>query len=583
LKVSKDDEINALVYYELGKIYLLVDDNKNALDSFNSALNFSPSFDIEFECRFESALLLKKLGKIDESAKIFETMRYQGKFKDKLDRILIELGQIYYEKKQADKALIIFKDVDTTYRQTQSGGIAGMKIAKIYEKEYRDYDSSYKYYNKVSVSNVPKDIKTETDRHLKTITNYFALKSQQKEYNQQITYHNKPQYFYQDSVDYSLVFRQYQDRITKMTDSLKISDSQKGLLAQNYTFDQVGKIYIQQQDDLKRNRSGSQKIIDPQIYLVARGIYKKPQKLKMSVDSLQIMISQNLYNLGDLFYSELDAPDSAFVYFKKILKDYPNKPVTSQTMFALGIYYETNRDSVKADSMFKYVYNNFEKDPIRIEAGRKLGLIKKEDENFSIKNRDTVEKAYTEAEQLAYDKKYLESINSFQKIYKNSPKSKYAAKSIYYCGLIYEENLKMYDSAAVEYGLLQSKEYLNSAPAKAVSAKYLVYKTEKEKLKAESDKIKKEAAQKDALNQQKVNPESQKSVPDVNQKPGANIQTEPLQNKGKEIKQSVVKDSPVKLDSLKMLNQKAPLSNPKSVPDKLKMEKDTTKKFIDPL
>jgi hypothetical protein len=252
-------------------------------------------------------------------------------------------------------------------------------------------------------------------------------------------------------------------------------------------------------------------------------------------------------------------------------------------MFALGIYYETNSDSVKADSMFKYVYNNFEKDPIRIEAGRKLGLLKKEDENFNIKNRDTVEKAYTEAEQLAYDKKYLQSINSFQSIYKNSPKSKYAAKSIYYCGLIYEENLKMYDSAAVEYGLLQNKEYINSAPAKAVSEKYLVYKTEKEKLKAESDKIKKDSAQKDTLNQQKQNSESPKSVQDVNQKTGTNIHTEPLESKGKDIKQSAVKDSPVKLDSLKTLNNKSPLSNPKSVPDKLKIEKDTTKKIVNPL
>jgi TolA-binding protein len=526
---------------------------------------------------------MKKLGKIDESGNIFETMRYQGKFKDKLDRILIELGQIYYEKKQAQKALIIFKDVDTTYRLTQSGGIAGMKIAKIYEKEYRDYDSSYKYYNKVSVANVPKDVKIEADKELKTITNYFALKSQQKEYNQQITYRNKPQYFYQDSVDYSTIFRQYQDRITKMTDSLKNSDSQKGLLAQNYTFDQVGKMYIQQQDDLKRRKTGSQKYIDSPIYLVATGIYKKPQKLKISSDSLQIMISQNLYNIGDLFYSELEAPDSAYSYFKKILKDYPNKPVTSQAMFALGIYYETNRDSVKADSLFKYVYNNFVKDPIRIEAGRKLGLIKKEDENFSSMKRDTVEKAYAEAEQLAYDKKYLESIKSFQNIYTNSPKSKYAAKSIYYCGLIYEENLKMYDSAAVEYGLLQNKEYVNSAQAKAVSEKYLVYITEKEKLKAESDKIKKETAQKEALNQQKVNPDSQKSVQDINQKSGTNIPAETIESKSKDIKQSEVKDSPLKTDSLKMLNQKAPLPIPKSIPNRLKMQKDTTKKFVDPL
>ena len=138
MKISKDDEVNALVFYELGKIYLLVDDNKNALDSFNSALNFSPSFDVEFESRFESARLMKKLGKIDESANAFENMRYKGKFKDKLDRILIELGQIYFEKKQPEKALVIFKDVDTTYKLNQSSGIACMKIAEIYEKEYRN-------------------------------------------------------------------------------------------------------------------------------------------------------------------------------------------------------------------------------------------------------------------------------------------------------------------------------------------------------------------------------------------------------------------------------------------------------------
>jgi outer membrane protein OmpA-like peptidoglycan-associated protein/predicted negative regulator of RcsB-dependent stress response len=546
LKVSKDDEINALVSYELGKIYILVNDDKNALDSFNSALNFSPTFDIEFESRFESARLMKKLNKIDESAKAFENLRYQGKFKDKLDRILIELAKIYYQQKQSDKAVIILKDVDTTYKQNQSGGIASLELGEIYEKEYRNYDSSYKYYNKAVHSNALKDITIEADKNSKNLVKYFSLKGEYREFNQQITYSDKPQYFYQDSVDYSLVFRQYQEKINKMIDSIKSNDSQKNSQNQNITFDQVSKIYIEQQENRKTRGSGLRKIEDPPMMLIAKGIYKKPLKLNVSLDSLKTLISQNLYNIGSLFYSELDAPDSAYIYFKKILKEYPKKPVTSQTMFALGTYYETNSDSVKADSMFKYIYNNFEKDPIGLAAGQKLGLIKKDDERLGIKNSDPAEKSYIEAEQLVTDKKYEEAINSFQNIYKNSPKSQYAAKSIYYCGLIYEENLKMYDSAAAAYGLLQSKTYMNSALAKAVNAKYLVYKAEKDRLKSETDKLNKESDQKETPPQQKG------SISKENSEPPKSISPE-LAKDGKPVREDL-KDEPIqqnKIDAVK--------------------------------
>jgi outer membrane protein OmpA-like peptidoglycan-associated protein len=70
---------------------------------------------------------------------------------------------------------------------------------------------------------------------------------------------------------------------------------------------------------------------------------------------------------------------------------------------------------------------------------------------------------------------------------------------------------------------------------------------------------------------------------DVNQKLEPNIHKEPVDSKVKEINQSVVKDSPVKLDSLKMLNEKSPVAPQKSGPNKLKAEKDTSKKIVDPL
>jgi hypothetical protein len=66
------------------------------------------------------------------------------------------------------------------------------------------------------------------------------------------------------------------------------------------------------------------------------------------------------------------------------------------------------------------------------------------------------------------------------------------------------------------------------------------------------------------------------------QKSGTNIQIEPMENKGKAIIQSVTKDSSAKPDSLKMFNDESPVPRKLSVPNKLKMEKDSTKKILEP-
>jgi hypothetical protein len=55
-----------------------------------------------------------------------------------------------------------------------------------------------------------------------------------------------------------------------------------------------------------------------------------------------------------------------------------------------------------------------------------------------------------------------------------------------------------------------------------------------------------------------------------------------MENKGKAIIQSVTKDSSAKPDSLKMFNDESPVPRKLSVPNKLKMEKDSTKKILEP-
>ena len=100
LSVSEDDETNALVSYQLGKIYLFLDDKENALKAFVEVLKYSPTFDIEFQSRIEHARLLKDLGRMEESESELDEIRYAGKFKNFIDQVMVELGQIYYEKNE---------------------------------------------------------------------------------------------------------------------------------------------------------------------------------------------------------------------------------------------------------------------------------------------------------------------------------------------------------------------------------------------------------------------------------------------------------------------------------------------------
>ncbi|MCX6170388.1 MAG: hypothetical protein NTX65_13665 [Ignavibacteriales bacterium] len=488
LSKSKDDEICALVSYQMGKIYLQLNDAENAFQAFTSVSKYSPTVDIDFKSRFESAKLLKSLKRLDESETAFNDLRYLGKFKNYLDQVLIEIGQIYVEKDRINPAIDIFREVDTTYRQFPTSGIAEARLGEIYRKKLGLYDSAYTYYSRAAISMAPREDKTEAGLQATNLNKYFAFKEEEKDLETKIGYKKDPTLFVRDSVDYEIAYRQYMDDVNKMSETQTTDPN--AINQQKFDISFLEQQYKQQQLVLFRNPKIG--LIPTPSQLIALGRYKKPENVKLSADTLGTILAKSLYGLASLFYSELDRSDSAYFYFKKILNDFPDKPVKVQTMYALGTYYETHNDSVKADSIFKYIYDNFEKDPLRNAVAQKLGLVKKE-ENIIVakKEADPAEKFYDTAEQLYYSKKYVEAIDSFRTIYLKFPESSFAPKSAYYIGLIYENNLKMYDSAASSYGMI-IKDFAKSPLAGTVLAKLTEYKNEKERIRKEEENKQKE-------------------------------------------------------------------------------------------
>jgi TolA-binding protein len=540
LTVSPDDETSALVSYQLGKIYLETKNNNNAMEAFASVLKYSPSFEVEFNSRFEHAKLLKVLKRIDESEEELNSLRTKGRYRSYLDQILVELGQIYYEKDKVESAIDIFKDVDSTYKGKPTAAIADVKLGELYEKKYRDYDSSYKYYTKSISLLADKDIQTQTNNKVRNIEKYRQLKTSLSANNLNLAYAQDSTRFYKDSVDFDFAYKQYLEENKQLIDQQ--SPSGEGQLRDNQSQSQQQEQLRQQQAQtqlLKKLALVKEKDLTP-AQRIALGKMKKPTRSKISVDSLGTLISNDLYSIGDIFFSELEVPDSTHFYFSKILTEYPKKPVAVQTMFALGTFYETHGDSVKADSLFRYINDNYEDSAVKKSVMQKLGLIKKDDKNEKT-IEDPAKSIYLEGENNYYDKKFNEAVDLFKKIPQEFPLSLYASKSIYYTGMIYENDLKMYDSAAVTYGRL-IKEFPKDPLIDLVTAKVKFYESEKEKEKKEAEE---KARAKEEAKLPKIEKENIPGIPDSTQTVQKGIVPDSLKTETKlpEIKPGIIPDT----------------------------------------
>ncbi|MFA7420182.1 MAG: tetratricopeptide repeat protein [Melioribacteraceae bacterium] len=562
---SDDDAMKGLVAYQLGKIYQSLSDEQNALDTYASVLTYGPILEVELRSKLEHARLLKQLSKIEQSEDELSTMRDQGKFKNNLDEINIDLAQIYFETSRAEEAIDLLKDVDTTYKMLPSSGIASMKLGEVYEFAIRDYDSSYKYYTKAVSSLATKPIKDRANERAGNFDRYFKLKNEMYDLNQKLTYIKDRRLFERDSIDYALAFTEFDEENKRIEEANKASGSQLANSQESQEAarrqQEIQQKRLDQQKEIEKKRSLGINEPYPLKLLIALGKAKKPEMPKEDEKAINSIYAKNLFNQGSLFFSEMDYVDSAFIYFNRILTNYPDSTIIPQTLFSLATYYETKNDTLKADSLYKEIFDKYPKDKLFQVAGEKLGLLKKEDKKVEAKSEDPAEPLYVKAEELYYKKNYSEAIDSFKAISKSFPKSKFASKSIYYAGLIYEEQ-KNYDSAAVAYSVL-AKDFSTDPVARYAIPKYEEYKNEKEKIRKAEEEARKaeELKKKEAEDKLKAEQKKAEELNAASQPP-------------------IVKDSSVVLDTANVLKEDKSRKK-QSYLDRLKADSDTTKKVIE--
>jgi len=465
-----EDEIKSTVTYELGMLYVSLENYTKAVSSFELVNEGSPTFEIEFKSKLEYAKAIKQLNKNEEAMQLFSDLRDNSKYEPYWDVIDLEIAQIELESGNTEVALEIFYSIDTGYAKNETSGIAAFMQGDIMEHIYMDYDSAKTLYDKVASKKAPNDYKKEAlskSNLLKTRKNFVdAIVTAKRGYSYLID----TTLFKSDSIAYA-------GYLARRDSAMQVEEEKNN---------------TQTTPRNKRTARGTSAAINAQFHYLEDSLFTfEPKMPLVSLDSLRTQISKNKYELGNLYFSDLIVPDSAYFYYYDVIKNYSDTKYLAKAIYALGSYYLTLDDKNKADSLFKFVYENHRSDPIAKIAAVRLGI------NIEEVNSDPALEKYRIAEEFLDSEKYFDAIEQLKSVYKEFPESPYSSKALYSIGWIYENKLHDYDGAVVYYDSLKTK-YSQTEYVRAISPKLAFYHSEK---KAVQDSIARaETAIKDSIN-----------------------------------------------------------------------------------
>jgi outer membrane protein assembly factor BamD (BamD/ComL family) len=516
VELSDDESIKAEVFYELGKLYNKVNDPLNAVTAFNKVFDYSPLYEIEVGTKLELGKTLRATDEKERALEIFEDMRSEVKFNDVYDKVDLEAGITLIELNRLDEALTKLEYVDTAYVNTETSGIAKYKLGELYQYNFQNFDSATSYYQKATTSQAPSEYKLASNQKTRIFKKYNNLISLIDDYKSELFYAENPEEFVKDSITY------VEDSVAYVEDSLRVleelslytehleslasfdtlynrSDTTKTDTTKTDTTKINDSTLVSDSTALRDSLNQSEipiqgRALDKSVNIDSlfatvwdpeRKFPKRPIMPTLSEDSLKSLVVKNKLELGNLFLTELELPDSAYYCYLNVISDYPNTSLQASALYALGSYYLTVDEKQTADSLFNVIYENYRNERIVNAAATKLNM------PLIDFDYDPAKDLYAEAEGELQSRNYSNSITKFYSVFTNYPKSPVAPKALYATGWVLENELSLYDSAAVIYDtmsvLYPQSEYSIEVRPKLTS--YKLYKEEEKK--AIEDSLKK--------------------------------------------------------------------------------------------
>jgi len=166
-----------------------------------------------------------------------------------------------------------------------------------------------------------------------------------------------------------------------------------------------------------------------------------------AADSLRALQAENSYELAEVFYADLQFPDSAGQWYRTALRTMKDTTKTPRILFILAEMRQSSSDEADSspEQLYERIIEEYPKSLYAMRARVKLGL---EAESSFV---DSAGFVYQRAERTIEDGEYERAISQLTSIVNKYPLSPFAAQSAYAVGWLYEYRLGKPDSALAHY------------------------------------------------------------------------------------------------------------------------------------
>ncbi|MDZ7261289.1 MAG: tetratricopeptide repeat protein, partial [candidate division KSB1 bacterium] len=428
---AKNKKLRLQATLQMGECYFKLKKYSQAAASFQKARKLSADKETEFQALFKLALCQKLLGQYDEAIQIYTNLLRTEYHQAEWPKVKLELADCLFRKEHPEEAMEWYQSIIQDHPKTEASAQALFHIGRIFETVYANYDSAKEYYDQVQPEYSRSAIVPEAEAKSKDIGTLLGLR---------------------------LTIRKQQ-----FPGTLKERASEQEKQSDENPAPQDSSFFLSQTSDTLLFPFPDQGKRD-----TTKAAPKKTRQSKPLPTFDKNDIIKNMLLLAELYLFQFSQPDSALVYYKKVLNQAPDSSYASLAPHVLySIAYvlrEIKEDSLAADSLYRELVEKYPDSPQAKKARQLLGL------PMITNYGDGAAALFRKAEQDFFDKGEIkQALDKYKQVAEKFPQSEYAPKSLYAVGWLYEK-LKSNKEASKTYQKLVEK-YPNSEYAKQVKRK----------------------------------------------------------------------------------------------------------------
>ena len=404
-------------FFVIGQINEILGDPKAAFSAYDRVGKYYTEYELQFEAKKKKAEVARSIGNTNEAYKVFSGMVRDDKNTEFIAELNYELGRTEQERGNYENARDIYQSIlSDPYNKPQPLTNAQVYngLAELYRFNFNDFKLAAAYYDSSAKINVPAEQLPESYNATtlaQSFGEYASLKNQIHEEDSLLWLGTLPE------AEFDSVIAKVEERmIEQMKREMEAAEERRNTMVN------VGRGNGNNETDVARNGflnvKNSAMVADareqfravwPGRYLVdnwrvsvlmqnevqidnengvpgMEGQEMEAQQFVVEIDLSRIPftpqdqdsvledISFLRYELGNLFFLSLDLPDSAAIYFNRVLNERPQSKVAVVAMYSLSELYDIEGNQEQAIILAEQLV---EKYPSTIYADRvveKYGL-----------------------------------------------------------------------------------------------------------------------------------------------------------------------------------------------------------------